>query len=67
MITSNDYHKALADEIERVVRPGAIVFGFESGVEQFLRDRPSLAEVRLASVTPELTAFQGHFIFSCIS
>lgn len=66
VITDDDYHKALADEIERVIHSDGIVFGFESGVERFLRDCPSLSEVRLASVTPELTAFRNHFVFSRI-
>lgn len=50
LIKNQEYHKALAHEIERVVRPGGIVFGFQSDVVQYVQSSPAFTFIHLNSV-----------------
>lgn len=50
LIENQEYHKALAHEIERVLQPGGIVFGFQSDVRRYIETSLVLTSLRLNSV-----------------
>ncbi len=59
LIKNQEYHKALAREIERVLLPGGIVFGFQSDVRRYIEKSSALTSLRLNSVR---SAYIDYFV-----